>query len=53
MLAPPLLTAQTTRDSVAVLAIEHDANRALVDRDARALDTLWAAEFRFVHSDGT
>ena len=52
-LAPALLTAQTTQDSVAVIAIEHAADRALVDRDTLALDTLWAADLRFVHSDGT
>jgi len=48
----PLAGQQPTRDSAAVLALEHAANRALVDRDARALDTLWAADLRFVHSDG-
>lgn len=53
VLAPALLSAQTTRDSVAVVAIEHAADRAIVDRDTLALDTLWAADLRFVHSDGT
>jgi hypothetical protein len=53
VVAPSLLAGQqATQDSEAVLAIEHAADRALVARDARALDTLWAADLRFVHSDG-
>ena len=47
------LAGQTVNDSLAVVAIEHAADAAIVQQNSAGLDTLWASDLRFVHSDGT
>jgi hypothetical protein len=46
------LAGQSVGDSLNVIAVEHAAEAAIVQRDTVALDSLWAPDLRFVHSDG-